>query len=66
MVEILGQDGNDRVEVAVLSLGSKATGQKFIRKDGRNLNDCHSEILARRALLKWLQFEWDSVFEKVE
>lgn len=60
------EDGNeiDEPYVAVLSLGSKATGRKFIRKDGLHLNDCHSEVLSRRGLIKWLQFELEHVFDK--
>ena len=60
------KDGQElESQVVALTLGSKSTGLKYLRPDGLCLHDCHSEILARRSLLKWLQFNWDAVFEEV-
>ena len=49
-----------------VATGSKCVGGSARSKMGDVVNDCHAEVLARRALLRWMVAEMEKAAAKVE
>ncbi|XP_066290770.1 tRNA-specific adenosine deaminase 1-like [Branchiostoma lanceolatum] len=54
MATILKQDEDGGLDVVAMGTGSKCIGQSKMRLEGDVLHDSHAEVIARRALLRYL------------
>lgn len=57
VVHIKSQDAADSFRVLAAATGTKCLGQRDLDAHGLVVNDCHAEILARRAMLRYLYAE---------
>lgn len=53
-----------RLAVVAIGTGTKCLGASQRAPDGGAVNDCHGEVLCRRALLRWLYCEMQQVVER--
>lgn len=57
VVHTKSQDAADRFRVLAAATGTKCLGRRDLNAHGLVVNDCHAEILARRAMLRYLYAE---------
>jgi len=60
---IIKRSPEHRGEVVALGTGSDCLTGRNIKFNGRVLLDCHAEVIARRALLKWFYTQINLVFQ---
>lgn len=58
------QQQQQRLAVVAIGTGTKCLGASQRAPDGGAVNDCHGEVLCRRALLRWLYCEMQLVVEQ--
>ena len=57
LAAFVAEIADDDYRTVALGTGTKSIGRRQIDPEGRVLNDCHAEILARRSLHKTLMKE---------
>ncbi|GAB9474685.1 Trna-specific adenosine deaminase [Globisporangium polare] len=56
-VDVNGGSSSSTARILTAATGNKCLGQRDLHANGLVVNDCHAEILARRALLRYLYTE---------
>lgn len=58
---LISRDTNPELEVVAVGTGTKCVGRSQLNENGAIVSDGHAEVVARRALLRWLYAQLESM-----